>query len=178
MSEPAEKQSHRTRNIVVPLIIVAVVIGLALAFFYEVIYVDWVSFMEDQPSIGYQEPPRRLPGVGTLPFTSPYYYDEPLTMENPVPPDEVSLQRGGVLYSVHCQLCHGPRGRGDGPITDHWLESARRPADLSAPRFAQYPDSLFYRVITQGIGGMPALRENMNERMYWDVINYVRSLQP
>ena len=177
MSASAEKQRRKGRTILIPLVIV-VVVGLALAFFYEVIYIDWISFMEDQPSIGYQEPPRRLPGVGALSFLRPAYLDEPLTMENPVPPDAVSLQRGEVLYSVHCLPCHGPRGRGDGPITDYWKEDARRPANLTMERFAQYPDSLFYSVITQGLGGMPALRENMNERQYWDVINYVRSLQP
>jgi mono/diheme cytochrome c family protein len=177
MSEAGEKKGPKLRSII-PLVIVVVVIGLALAFFYEVIYIDWVSFMEDQPSIGYQEPPRRLPGVGALSVLRPPYLDEALTVENPVPPDAVSLQRGEVLYDVHCSPCHGPLGRGDGPITDFWKEDARRPANLTAERFAQYPDSLFYRVITQGLGGMPALRENMNERQYWDVINYVRSLQP
>jgi hypothetical protein len=176
MSESGEKQRPKSRTILVLVVIVAVV-GLALAFFYEVIYIDWISFMEDQPSIGYQEPPRRLPGVGSLSFFRPAYHDEPLSMENPVPPDEASLQRGDLLYSVHCSLCHGPGGQGNGPVTRYWQEDARPPADLTAPRFAQYPDSLFYRVVTQGIGGMPALRENMNERQYWDVINYVRSLQ-
>ena len=178
MSATGERKGPKTRNILVPLVIAAVVVGLALAFFYEVIYVDWVSFMEDQPSIGYQEPPRRLPGVGALSFFRPPYLDEPLTVENPVAPDAVSLQRGEILYSVHCSLCHGPLGRGDGPVTDFWQDDARRPADLTAERFAQYPDSLFYRVVTQGLGVMPALRENMNKRQYWDVINYVRSLQP
>jgi mono/diheme cytochrome c family protein len=178
MSITGEKKGPKLRTIVIPLVIGVVVIGLALAFFYEVIYIDWVSFMEDQPSIGYQEPPRRLPGVGALSFFRPPYQDEPLTMDNPVTPDAVSLQRGEILYSVHCSLCHGPLGRGDGPITEYWREGARPPADLTAARFAQYPDSLFYRVVTQGLGVMPALRENMNERQYWDVINYVRSLQP
>ena len=178
MSATAEKQRPKIRNILIPLLIVALVLGLALALFYEIIYVDWVSFMEDQPSIGYQEPPRRLPGVGALSMSKPAYHDEPLSVQNPVPSDEASLQRGEILYSVHCYLCHGPRGRGDGPVVEKWKQDARRPADLTAARFSQYPDSLFYRVVTQGLGGMPALRENMNERQYWDVINYARSLQP
>jgi mono/diheme cytochrome c family protein len=177
MSVPAAKQRPKGRAALILLIIVAGIVGLALAFFYEVIYIDWVSFMENQPSIGYQEPPRRLPGVGALSFFRPSYLGEPLTVENPVTPDEASLQRGKILYSVHCSLCHGLAGRGNGPVTEYWQADARKPADLTAERFAQYPDSLFYRVVTQGIGGMPALRENMNERQYWDVINYARSLR-
>lgn len=178
MSQPEEKKGHKVRNIAIAVVVVGIVGALAMMLFYEIIYVDFVSFMEDQPSIGYQEPPRRLPGVGALSIFRPPYHDEPLTMENPVPPDEVSLQRGELLYDVHCALCHGYLGWGDGPITDRWQQDARKPADLTAERFGQYPDSLFYRTVTQGIGGMPALRENMNERQVWDVINYARSLQP
>ena len=50
MSAPAEKQGPKARNILIPLVIVAVVLGLALMFFYEVIYIDWISFMA--PSAG------------------------------------------------------------------------------------------------------------------------------
>ena len=178
MSEPQEKKGHRGRNIFIVVAVLAVVAALAMMLFYEIIYIDFVSFMEDQPSIGYQDPPRRLPGVGALSILRPAYHDEPLSVENPVPPDEVSLQRGKLLFDVHCALCHGYTGRGDGPITRHWQADARKPADLSAERFAQYPDSLFYSTITQGIGSMPALRENMTERQVWDVVNYARSLQP
>jgi mono/diheme cytochrome c family protein len=178
MSAHAEKEGPRLRRWLIPLLILVVAGGLLLMLTYEVIYVDVVSFMEDQPSVGYQEPPRRYAPEGAVPIERPAYLDEPATMVNPIPADEVSLQRGALLFSVHCAPCHGPRGRGDGPIVKFWKPDARRPADLSADRFNQYPDSLLYGVITQGVGGMPPLRENMNERQYWDVINYVRSLQP
>jgi mono/diheme cytochrome c family protein len=145
---------------------------------YEIMSVDWVSFMEDQPSIGYQEPARRLPAAGSVPLFRPAYHDVPADMTNPVPPDAVSLQRGGVLYSVHCSVCHGPQGRGNGPVVTYWQSDRRQPANLTEDRFDLYPDSLFYGIVTQGIGGMPPLRENMNERQYWDVINYARSLEP
>jgi mono/diheme cytochrome c family protein len=97
---------------------------------------------------------------------------------NPVPPDDVSLQRGEILFDLHCSVCHGPNGEGDGSVVEYWREDARRPADLTDARFSQYPDALLYRIVTQGVGGMPPLRENMTERQYWDVINFVRSLQP
>ena len=63
-------------------------------------------------------------------------------------------------------------------MVEFWREDARRPANLTEPRIAQYPDGTFYRIVTQGIGVMPPLRENLTERQRWDVINYVRSLQP
>ena len=178
MTAHVEKEGPRRRRWLIPLLILIVVGALLLMLTYEIIYVDYVSFMEDQPSVSYQEPPRRLPAEGSLSIERPTYLDEPATMLNPVPPDEVSLQRGTVLFSVHCAPCHGLTGRGNGPIVNYWKPVARRPADLTADRFNQYPDSLLYQVITQGVGGMPPLRENMNERQYWDVINFVRTLQP
>jgi mono/diheme cytochrome c family protein len=165
-------------RILVLLAVLGVVGGLLVMLTYDIIFVDFVSFMEDQPSIGYHEPPRRLPAEGAMPVSRPAYLDEPVSMANPVPADEVSLQRGEILFSVHCSVCHGRRGRGDGPVVAYWRADARRPADLAAERFSQYPDSLLYGVITQGVGGMPALRENMTERQYWDVINFVRTFQP
>lgn len=178
MSAQAQKEGPRIRRFLIPLTVLAAAGCLLLMLTYEVIYVDFVSFMEDQPSVRYQEPPRRLPAEGALPVSRPAYLDAPLNMVNPVPADQVSLQRGEILFNVHCSACHGRRGQGNGPIVDFWQPDARPPANLTAERFGQYPDSLFYQVITQGVGGMPPLRENMNERQYWDVINFVRSLQP
>jgi mono/diheme cytochrome c family protein len=165
------------KRILIVLAILAVAGYGLLMITYEVIGVDFTSFMEDQPSIGYQESPRRLPPADSVPLSRPAYRDVPVGMTNPVPADEVSLQRGAILFSLNCALCHGPQGQGDGPITQFWRQDARRPANLTDPRISQYPDGTLYNIVTQGFGGMPALRENMNEREYWDVINYVRSLK-
>ena len=40
---------------------VLLVVGLVIVLFsYEIIAIDWVSFMEDQPAVDYQDAPRRL----------------------------------------------------------------------------------------------------------------------
>jgi mono/diheme cytochrome c family protein len=162
----------------IPLIVILLVVVLAGLFFYEVIAIDWLSFMEDQPSIGYQEPPRRLPAAEAVPISRPAWQDVPADLVNPVPADEVSLQRGALLFDTNCAVCHGAQGAADGPVLQFWREDARRPANLTDQRFAQYPDSGLYRVITQGIGAMPPLRENVTERQIWDIINHVHTLQP
>ena len=162
----------------IPLVVVLLIVVLIGLFVYEVIAVDWLSFMEDQPSIGYQEPPRRLPADEALPISRPAWHDVPANLVNPVPADEVSLQRGALLFDVHCAVCHGSQGGADGPVVDFWGEGARRPANLTEQRIAQYPDAGLYRVITQGIGAMPPLRENVTERQIWDIINHVHTLQP
>jgi hypothetical protein len=166
------------RRILIPLIVVAIVGYVVLMVLYEVIGVDVVSFMEDQPSIQYQEPPRRLPPEDSVPLSRPTYLDEGEVLTNPVPVDGVSLQRGEILFGYHCAVCHGRGGQGDGSMVEFWREDARKPPDLTEARIGDYPDETLYRIITQGLGGMPPLRENLTERQRWDVINHVRTLQP
>ncbi len=166
------------RGLLIAAVVVLVLVGVLLLFTYEIIAIDWNSFMEDQPSVDYQEAPRRLPADEAVPVSRPAWHDNPASLANPVPADEVSLQRGALLFDTNCSVCHGEAGQGDGPMLDFWLEGARRPANLSEARFDQYPDAGLYRVITQGIGAMPPLRENVTERQVWDIINHVRTLQP
>jgi mono/diheme cytochrome c family protein len=166
------------RRVLIILGVPVAALVVLLLFSYGIIAVDWLSFMEVQPSIGYQEPPRRLPPEGAIPVSQPAYLDNSQSLINPVPADQVSLQRGAILFSLNCAVCHGAQGHGDGPVTQFWRQDARRPADLTAQGIGQLPDSVLYTIVTQGLGGMPPLRENMTEREYWDVINYVRNLKP
>lgn len=170
------------RRLVVVGAVLAVAACLLLMVTYDIIAVDFVSFMEDQPAVDYQEPPRRLPPDDSVPLSRPTYLDGGAgalgDLANPVPADAVSLQRGELLFSFHCAVCHGPAGQGDGSVVEFWREDARRPANLTEARFRAYPDGILYNVVTQGLGGMPPIRENMTERQYWDVINFVHTLQP
>ncbi|MEJ2559033.1 MAG: cytochrome c [Anaerolineae bacterium] len=169
-----------TRRILITLVILVTPFILGLAVTYEVIQVDFRSFMEDQPSITYQEGPRHLPGEGALPFFPEVRPETAGAVPiNPVPADEVSLQRGALLYNLHCALCHGEQGAGDGPITQRWKEDApSQPADLREDRIVSQPDGALYLTLTQGFGAMTALSENLTLRERWDVINFVRSLRP
>jgi mono/diheme cytochrome c family protein len=167
---------HLGRRIIITLLILATPFIVGLLATYEKVRVDFPSFMEDQSSIKAQEGPRRLPPDGTVPFYGAVAVGDQAPL-NPVPADPVSLQRGEVLFSLHCVQCHGEAGKGDGPIVEFWRGDAKQPADLTDPRFATQPDGALYLTITQGFGSMPALAENLTPRQRWDVINYVRTLQ-
>ncbi len=165
------------RLLILLAIVLALVVGILLLS-YEIIGVEFADLMEDQESIAAQDPPRLLPPEGALSFGRPAYLDDPQSVVNPVPADEVSLQRGGVLFSLHCAVCHGAGGRGDGPVTRYWQGGLRRPPNLTEDYVKAFPDGTMYQIVTQGIGNMPPLRENLSERQRWDLINYVRSMQP
>jgi mono/diheme cytochrome c family protein len=165
------------RRMLITLVIFAVPALVALLFSYDIVAVDFDSFMENQPSVGYEEGPRLLPPDDAVPVSRPFYAAQGPDVENPVPADEVSLQRGEILFELNCVVCHGGGGRGDGPVTRFWREDARPPADLVSERVISYSDGTINTFITQGIGAMPPLRENLDERQRWDVINYLRYLQ-
>ncbi len=141
---------------------------VGMLFTYEVIKVDWVSMMENQPSYRPMEDPLPVP-ADSVPYMADYvkYVGVP---DNPVPADEVSLQRGEALYQIHCSVCHGPKGQGDGVMAQHGLN----PANLTT---SALDDKGMFLFITNGTPNMPPMRENLTVRDRWDVINYIRSLQ-
>ncbi len=163
------------RRVIMTFTVVVVPLLLGLLFTYDVIKINWASNMEDQIAIEYQRGPRKAAPADSVRFDGPSEPEGGI-LQNPVPADAVSLERGRILFERNCQLCHGAGGLGDGPITQFWKTEMRRPANLTEARMATMSDSSFYITISQGFGAMPPLRENLNVRERWDVVNYVRTL--
>jgi len=165
--------SKRTRRglIFIALVTLPFVIGLLIT--YQILTIPFPTDMQFQPSVDYQEGPRLLPPAGSV-STGGKSMVLDAVPTNPVPLDDISLQRGGILYSIHCALCHGNNGLGDGPLLEYYLEQP--PSDLTAPNIAAQFDGALFRTLTQGLGDMPPLSENLTPRERWDVINYVRHL--
>jgi len=163
---------QRRGLLIIGLILTPFILGLLLT--YEIIKIPFPTNMADQPSIGYQEAPRKLPPEGAVPIQGLSIIPEEFPI-NPVPSDEVSLQRGSILYGIHCQICHGSQGRGDGPLASYF---DRTPQNLTAAQITGEFDGSVYLTIAQGFGQMPSLAENLTPRERWDVINYVRTLPP
>ena len=96
--------------------------------------------------------------------------------KNPIPADNVSLQRGKPLYDDNCQMCHGDTGKGDGPMAD---TLTKHPGNLSAKeRMDKLTDGeLFWRV-SAGDAVMPSFEKDkpLTEQQRWDIINYIRTL--
>ncbi len=93
---------------------------------------------------------------------------------NVIPADEVSIQRGEILYSIYCALCHGDTGQGDGPLSPYYDERPMRSL-TSSSIVAQFDGQLF-QTITEGFARMPPQAEALSPRERWDVINFIRTL--
>jgi hypothetical protein len=92
------------------LAMIAAAAGLGLAvlmlFTYDIIKIEWPSFMEIQPSYRPMEDPLPVP-QRSIPIEGPVSIPGMPPPENPMAGDEESVTRGAILYSVHCQMCHG-----------------------------------------------------------------------
>ncbi len=93
---------------------------------------------------------------------------------NPVPPDAASVARGKALFEENCVSCHGPTGRGDGPVAETLTP---RPASLDV-HMPLHPDGQAFIFISKGFPGtaMSAYESRLSEEQRWDLVNYLRAL--
>jgi mono/diheme cytochrome c family protein len=168
--------------------VLGVVIGALAIFAFDVIKIDWIVFMEIQPSFGTQEQPRAVP-ARSIPVEGAAYIPGAGAPANPVVADDVSLSRGAQLFATNCQMCHGDTGLGNGPVSAYLVK--KKPADLSSDLVQSKSDGSIFMVITNGVynpnntlfpgvefsGQCPPLNENFTVRERWDLVNYVRTLK-
>jgi mono/diheme cytochrome c family protein len=171
----------RSKKYFIPFILVLIVLGSAKVFGWP-----WSTDMMEQPSIkpyeplqpGILEPPPAYPPYsistdGTIVDIGPRQKFETIT-QNPVTPTEASLEKGANLFKTYCAPCHGPQGKGDGPI----IKKGFYPVDLTAPgTLARTDGYIFAYILYGGIVMMPSYRESISSHQAWEVVNYVRKLQ-
>ena len=160
------------------LMFAGIFVVVALVFFelwaYDVIKIDFISFMEIQPSFDVQEDPLPVP-ARSIPIEGPAFIPNMGVPENPVPADDVSISRGETLFKINCVMCHGETGEGNGPVSGL---IANKPANLTSIITQSKTDGILFTTITNGVEGkMPPMVENLTVRDRWDVINYIRTLE-
>lgn len=158
----------------------ALLLSVMMIFSYDIIKIDWVSFMEIQPSFGPMKHPLPV-AARSIPIEGAAYIPGQGAPNNPVKSDASSVERGRLLYSVTCIQCHGPLADGNGIVGGALLFP---PANLTSAAVQNKPDGALFLTISNGIQGtggqihMPALNENLTVRDRWDVVNYLRTLKP
>jgi mono/diheme cytochrome c family protein len=151
-----------------------VAFAVVLLFSFDVIKIDWPSFMEIQPSYRPMENPLPPP-ERSIPIEGPVAIPGMGAPENPVKADDASIARGAELYSINCKMCHGQTAEGNGPIAAFL---ANKPANLTSPVVQSKSDGSIFLTITNGVAGkMPALNENFTVPERWDLVNFIRTLK-
>ncbi|GAB4398527.1 MAG: hypothetical protein OHK0031_18160 [Anaerolineales bacterium] len=168
-----------TRRILMIFLALGLVLGVLAIFSYDVIKIEWVSFMEIQPSYKPMEDPLPV-AAQSIPIEGAAYLPGQDAPANPVPADEVSVERGRILYSQTCVPCHGAAADGNGIVGGGLVFP---PANLMGDVVQNKPDGALFLTISNGILGangqihMPALNENFTVRDRWDIVNYLRWLK-
>lgn len=162
------------KRLIILLGLVTVPLAVGLLFTYEIIKIDWISFMELQPAIQAQRQPLPLPN-GSIPISGAGIIPGEDAPVNPHPGDQASAERGKPLFTINCAHCHGETGKGNGPFAGFFKVP---PADLTTGIPVTESDGAIFKTITEGVAGtMPPLRENLSVADRWDVVNYLRVLQ-
>ena len=152
-------------------------LGTVMLFTYDIIKIEWISFMEIQPSFKPMEHPLPL-AAQSIPIEGPAYIPGQGAPVNPIPAEEVSIERGRVFFTQNCVQCHGPAADGNGIIA-----IVNKPANLMSDVTQNKSDGTLFMTISNGVLGtgnqirMPALNENLTVRDRWDVVNYLRWLK-
>lgn len=168
--------------------VILLIIGALAIFAFDVIKIDWVVFMELQPSFANQEKPLAVPAQ-SIPVEGAAYIPANGAPTNPVPADEISIARGAQLFATNCVMCHGETGQGTGTIAAFLVK--KKPADLTSGLVQSKSDGTLFLSISNGIfnpnntlfpdvefsGQMPPMNENLTVRERWDVVNYIRTIK-
>ena len=151
-----------------------ILFSVLLLFTFDIIKIEWISFMEIQPIYRPMEDPLPVP-ARSIPIEGPVSIPGMLPPENPIEADEASIGRGAELYDIHCKLCHGATAEGNGPIAPFLLPN--KPANLTSSIVQSKSDGSIFLTITNGVEGkMPPLNENLLVHDRWDLVNFIRTL--
>lgn len=144
----------------------------------------WDKDMVDQPSAKPQESEAPMDAAGVpveggetlpAPVTEAGMFeakDAAVLLENPIPATPESVAFGQYLYEINCMVCHGPEGRGDGPVG---VLLATSPVDMNDAYTQDQGDGQLFFTITRGRVTMPYYRDALSVEERWHVINYMRA---
>lgn len=170
-------------------IFVLVVSGCTDAAGYDLDYIigraDVLSTMRRSVSYEAQQNPRP-PAPGTVPFSSgavevlPEFTQLQLdsvgaALTNPLEVTPALLARGQDIYQIHCFVCHGDQGTGNGPV----VGAGKFPMgpSLTTGTALTRNEGYVYGIIRVGRGLMPAYGPRISHTDRWAVVAYVQQLQ-
>ena len=136
---------------------------------------DWRTDMWYQPSIRPQQAPRPEPEKSIALGASPRYEtrDDTEQLVDPVPVTTTSLAHGKALFVARCSPCHGPDGRGGGPVSKFFPPAP----DLAYIKVRERTDGFIWGTVSYGGKAMPPAIEGLTPADRWDVVHWVREIQ-
>lgn len=85
-----------------------------------------------------------------------------------------SINKGKSIYKMRCVVCHGEKGKGDGPAGKALNPPA---ADHSSAAVQAQTDGELFWKISEGRGPMVGWKLILSEEERWHLVNYLRTLK-
>ena len=96
-------------------------------------------------------------------------------LENPVFAEDIeAMERGEVVYTIYCRVCHGPAGEGDGTVAQRGFPT---PPSLLAANARNHADGRIFHIVSFGQGNMPGYAAQIEPADRWKATLWVRRLQ-
>lgn len=92
----------------------------------------------------------------------------------PVDVTEKFLSRGRERFSIHCAVCHGATGAGNGIASKFGLLTV---ASLQQPRLREMADGEIFNTLSNGKNTMLGYGDRIQLPDRWAIIAYLRALQ-
>ena len=182
VNKPKSRNSFRTfiMSVVVGLMTISSLAGcLVKTGTYAPI--DVFSEMHYSHSYRSQEPPRLQSPSGVVPIGG---VDPELTLaeyaslENPKELNQDDRSVASELFRVNCSMCHGPLGKGDGPVGYKIGQGGYViPPNLTEPTSIERSDGELFGLITKGVYVMPRFKGLLSADERWLLVGHIRGLQ-
>jgi cytochrome c553 len=147
--------------------------------------------MADQPRFDYLEPNPRFPdgmaarapvegavARGSLAIDDSFRFgrdeDGVFLQELPLPLNRALLDRGRERFEIHCAVCHGSDGHGEGIVVRRGFPP---PPTFHSRRLREAPIGYFTHVIGNGYGVMYPYASRVKPADRWAIAAYIRVLQ-
>ncbi|HXO62931.1 MAG TPA: cytochrome c [Candidatus Acidoferrales bacterium] len=98
--------------------------------------------------------------------------EEAKRRQNPIQPSPQALDAARVLYTNHCERCHGKSGKGEGPDATKFSTSPRDLTDGS--RMSPQSDGELFYKISEGRRPMPEFKTKLTEEQRWQLVLLMR----
>lgn len=99
------------------------------------------------------------------------------SIKNPLAPftrkDSLEASR---LFNINCAICHGEDGKANGPLATSGKIGGV--ANLTAEAYIKMADGTMYHSLFYGKNNMGSYASQLSRKQRWQMVQYIRSLQP
>lgn len=107
--------------------------------------------------------------------------EENWVTEFPLEVTEELMNRGEQRFNIHCSVCHGLDGGGQGLVTQRALRLEQgtwvQPTSIYTEAVVEQPVGKLFNSISHGVRKMPGYKEHISVEDRWAIVLYLRALQ-